>query len=100
MPGRRFYRPERSISSIRYWSGSRTKQISDIFKSDQQQGGGANANVPPQVQFFRDRWECSGIGTGIFALSAIMLLPYMIVSIMGGGTVLADISRGGANGAR
>src|SRR2546421_867709 len=23
-----------------------------------------------QVQFFRDRWECSGIGTGIFALSA------------------------------
>src|SRR2546423_3013332 len=52
-----------------------------------------------QVQFFRDRWECSGIGTGIFALSAIMLLPYMIVSIMGGGTVLADISRSGANGA-
>src|SRR6267154_2858318 len=29
-----------------------------------------------QVQYFRDRWECSGIGTGIFSLSAIMLLPY------------------------
>jgi SSS family solute:Na+ symporter len=52
-----------------------------------------------QVQFFRDRWECSGIGTAIFALSAVMLVPYMIVSIMGGGTVLADISRGGADGA-
>src|SRR5207253_8362474 len=31
-----------------------------------------------QVQYFRDRWECSGIGTVIFALSAAMLVPYMI----------------------
>lgn len=47
-----------------------------------------------QVQYFRDRWECSGIGTAIFTLSAVMLIPYMIVSIIGGGTVLEDISRG------
>src|SRR5882724_7398115 len=33
-----------------------------------------------QVQYFRDRWECSGIGTAIFGLSAVMLIPYMIVS--------------------
>ena len=45
-----------------------------------------------QVSFFRDRWECNHIGTVIFALSAAMLVPYMIISIMGGGTVLADIS--------
>ncbi len=45
-----------------------------------------------QVQFFRDRWECDGIGTVIFALSAAMLVPYMIISIMGGGTVLQEIS--------
>jgi SSS family solute:Na+ symporter len=45
-----------------------------------------------QVQFFRDRWECDGIGTLIFALSAAMLIPYMIISIMGGGTVLQEIS--------
>ena len=45
-----------------------------------------------QVAFFRDRWECDGIGTIIFALSALMLVPYMIISIMGGGTVLAHIS--------
>src|SRR5262249_38153546 len=32
------------------------------------------------------------IGTIIFALSAAMLVPYMIISIMGGGTVLAHIS--------
>lgn len=45
-----------------------------------------------QVQFFRDRWECNAIGTLIFALSAAMLVPYMIISIMGGGTVLQEIS--------
>src|SRR6476469_8472332 len=50
-----------------------------------------------QVSFFRDRWECDAIGTIIFALSAAMLVPYMIISIMGGGTVLAQISHG-ANG--
>src|SRR6476660_8696214 len=50
-----------------------------------------------QVGFFRDRWECDAIGTIIFALSAAMLVPYMIISIMGGGTVLAQISHG-ANG--
>src|SRR5436190_15828500 len=45
-----------------------------------------------QVAFFRDRWECSTIGTLIFALSVAMLVPYMIISIMGGGRVLNDIS--------
>src|SRR6266516_1056590 len=49
-----------------------------------------------QVAFFRDRWECSGIGTVIFALSAALLMTYMIISIMGGGRVLEDISRAGA----
>jgi SSS family solute:Na+ symporter len=47
-----------------------------------------------QVQFFRDRWECNAIGTIIFTLSTIMLVPYMIISIMGGGRVLSDISGG------
>src|SRR5512137_570588 len=45
-----------------------------------------------QVAFFRDRWECDAIGTVIFALSIAMLIPYMIISIMGGGTVLAHLS--------
>src|SRR5438876_501823 len=47
-----------------------------------------------QVAFFRDRWECSTIGTLIFILSVVMLVPYMIISIMGGGRVLSDISGG------
>jgi len=48
-----------------------------------------------QVAFFRDRWECDTIGTVIFALSTLMLVPYMIISIMGGGTVLAHLSDAG-----
>src|SRR5947209_7992651 len=47
-----------------------------------------------QVSFFRDRWECGSIGTLILTLSVVMLIPYMIISIMGGGRVLSDISDG------
>lgn len=52
-----------------------------------------------QVQFFRDRWECSRVGTYLFFLSAAMLIPYMIISIIGGGQVLQDISRSSAESA-
>lgn len=45
-----------------------------------------------QVAFFRDRWECSFIGTIIFAVTAFMLMPYLIVSIIGGGTILETLS--------
>ncbi len=47
-----------------------------------------------QVSYFRDRWECGHIGTVIFVLTICMLIPYMIISMMGGGRVLADISDG------
>ncbi|MBI5384703.1 MAG: sodium:solute symporter family protein [Verrucomicrobia bacterium] len=47
-----------------------------------------------QVQFLRDRWECSFIGTLIFALTAAMLVPYIIIGVMGGGQTLEAISDG------
>jgi solute:Na+ symporter, SSS family len=46
------------------------------------------------VQLFRDRWECSHIGTVIFAVQAVLLLPYVIIGVMGGGTTLNAISGG------
>jgi SSS family solute:Na+ symporter len=46
------------------------------------------------VQMFRDRWECSHIGTLIFAVQAVLLIPYIIIGIMGGGTTLSAISGG------
>jgi Na+/proline symporter len=47
-----------------------------------------------QVAFFRDRWECSAIGTFLFVLTASMLLPYLIVSVIGGGTILEALTDG------
>jgi SSS family solute:Na+ symporter len=46
------------------------------------------------VQMFRDRWECSPIGTVIFVVQAVLLVPYIIIGIMGGGTTLYAISGG------
>lgn len=46
------------------------------------------------VQMFRDRWECSHIGTVIFVVQAVLLVPYIIIGIMGGGTTLNVISGG------
>jgi SSS family solute:Na+ symporter len=46
------------------------------------------------VQLFRDRWECGHIGTVIFVVQAAMLVPYIIIGVMGGGTTLYAISGG------
>ncbi len=46
------------------------------------------------VQMFRDRWECGHIGTVIFAVQAVLLVPYIIIGVMGGGTTLAALSGG------
>ena len=46
------------------------------------------------VQMFRDRWECGHIGTVIFAVQAVLLVPYIIIAVMGGGTTLRAVSNG------
>jgi SSS family solute:Na+ symporter len=46
------------------------------------------------VQMFRDRWECGHIGTCIFVVQATLLVPYIIIGIMGGGTTLNAVSGG------
>ena len=46
------------------------------------------------VQMFRDRWECSHIGTAIFVVQAALLVPYIVIGVMGGGTALGAISSG------
>jgi SSS family solute:Na+ symporter len=45
-----------------------------------------------QVQYFRERWECSATGTVIFALTAAMLVPYIIIGVMGGGHTLETLT--------
>jgi solute:Na+ symporter, SSS family len=46
------------------------------------------------VQFFRDRWECGHIGTVISVVQAALLVPYIIIGMMGGGSTLSAISGG------
>ncbi len=46
------------------------------------------------VQMFRDRWECGHIGTFIFAVQAVLLIPYIVIAVMGGGTTLRAVSNG------
>ena len=46
------------------------------------------------VQMFRDRWECGHIGTVIFVVQAVLLVPYIIIAVMGGGTTLAAVTGG------
>jgi SSS family solute:Na+ symporter len=46
------------------------------------------------VQLFRDRWECGHIGTVIFAVQAVLLIPYIVIAVIGGGTTLASVSQG------
>ncbi len=46
------------------------------------------------VQMFRDRWECGHIGTVIFAVQAALLVPYIVIAVMGGGTTLRAVSGG------
>jgi SSS family solute:Na+ symporter len=46
------------------------------------------------VQMFRDRWECGHVGTVIFAVQAVLLVPYIIIAVMGGGTTLQTVTNG------
>jgi SSS family solute:Na+ symporter len=46
------------------------------------------------VQMFRDRWDCGHIGTVIFAVQAVLLIPYIVIAVMGGGTTLSSVSNG------
>jgi len=55
--------------------------------------GKRNGFMTP-VQMFRDRWECGHIGTVIFVVQAALLVPYIIIAVMGGGTVLQAITNG------
>jgi SSS family solute:Na+ symporter len=55
--------------------------------------GRRNGFMTP-VQMFRDRWECRHIGTVIFTVQALLLVPYIIIAVMGGGTTLAAVSNG------
>lgn len=47
-----------------------------------------------QVQFFRDRFQSSGLGLLLFVVLVALLIPYLLIGVMGGGMTLAEITDG------
>ena len=47
-----------------------------------------------QSQFFRERWESDLVGILTFVLLVILLIPYILIGVMGGGITLNQITQG------
>ena len=45
-----------------------------------------------QVQYFRERWESQGLGLLLFIVLVLLLIPYLLIGVMGGGDTLAKIT--------
>lgn len=45
-----------------------------------------------QVQFFRDRWESNGLGLLLFFVLVLLLIPYLLIGVVGGGRTLSTIT--------
>lgn len=46
-----------------------------------------------QVQYFRDRWESHGVGLLLFIVLVLLLIPYLLIGVMGGGGTLETITK-------
>src|ERR1700754_5117326 len=68
--------------------------LSLLFLGTPMGGGAPRHGFMTSVQMFRDRWECAHIGTLIFVVQAALLVPYIIIGVMGGGTALRAITGG------
>ena len=47
-----------------------------------------------QAQYFRDRWESNGLGLLLFIIFVLLLIPYLLIGVMGGGGTLATLTDG------
>lgn len=46
------------------------------------------------VQYFRERWGSDGLGLLIFTVQIALLIPYLLIGVMGGGTTLTQVTGG------
>lgn len=46
------------------------------------------------VQYFRERWGSDGLGLLIFVIQIALLVPYLLIGVMGGGTTLTQVTNG------
>jgi SSS family solute:Na+ symporter len=47
-----------------------------------------------QVQYFRERWDSDGLGLVLFVVLVALVVPYLLISVMGGGITLSQITAG------
>ncbi len=57
---------------------------------------GSRLGLLTQVQFVRARWGSDGVGLLLFVVLVLLLLPYLLIGVMGGGIVLGQITDGAA----
>lgn len=55
---------------------------------------GKRFNYTTQIQFFRDRFESNGLGLVLFPALVGLVIPYLLVGVIGGGSVIEAITRG------
>jgi len=46
------------------------------------------------VQFFRERWDSDALGLLLFVVQVALLIPYLLIGVMGGGTTLTQVTGG------
>ena len=46
------------------------------------------------VQFFRERWGSDNLGLLLFVIQVGLLIPYLLIGVMGGGTTLTHVTDG------
>jgi SSS family solute:Na+ symporter len=47
-----------------------------------------------QVQYFRERWDSDVLGLVLFVVLVVLVVPYLLIGVMGGGMTLSQITDG------
>ena len=47
-----------------------------------------------QIQFFRDRFESSFLGSLLFPILVALVIPYLLIGLLGAGAVMLGVTRG------
>ena len=55
---------------------------------------GKQHGILTQVQYFRQRWNSDGLGLVLFIVLIVLLIPYLLIGVMGGGLTLNLITKG------
>lgn len=47
-----------------------------------------------QVQYFRERWDSDALGLLLFVVLVVLLIPYLLIGVLGGGLALSQMTDG------